>query len=207
MRLTVSKTGGDYNDMLQVTTEEYMMKKILSVLCLCLLAFSCSACDTTQDIPEPAPPSETPSSSDAATSEVSSTLPAASSETPDEPQNGARQIRVQFGENTVIYELNDSTAAASLYQQLPITLEVEDFSTNEKIFYPAQTLDTTDAPLAEGGAGTLAYYAPWGDVVMFYGDYHSNPALFELGHVVSGGSLISQMSGTITVSAIDESLQ
>ena len=51
-----------------------------------------------------------------------------------------------------------------------LTIEVEDYSTNEKIFYPPQALDTTDAPLAEGGAGVLAYYAPWGDVVMFCKD-------------------------------------
>ena len=33
------------------------------------------------------------------------------------------------------------------------------FSTNEKVFYPPQELDTANTPLAEGGAGTLAYYA------------------------------------------------
>ena len=71
-----------------------------------------------------------------------------------------QRISVQFGENTVVYELNDSPAAASLCEQLPITVEVEDFSTNEKIFYPGQGLDTTDTPTAEGGAGTLAYYSP-----------------------------------------------
>ena len=38
-----------------------------------------------------------------------------------------------------------------------------------------------------------------GDVVFFYGDYNENPALFELGQVVSGAELISEMSGTITV--------
>ena len=47
-----------------------------------------------------------------------------------------RRISVQFGDNTVIYELNDGTAADSLYAQLPLTIEVEDYSTNEKIFYP-----------------------------------------------------------------------
>ena len=71
-----------------------------------------------------------------------------------------RQISVQFGGYTVIYELNDGTAAASLYEQLPITVEVEDYSTNEKIFYPDQALDTSGAPLAAAGAGTLAYYEP-----------------------------------------------
>lgn len=118
-------------------------------------------------------------------------------------ETGSRQISVQFGENTVIYELNDSPAADSLYEQLPITTEVEDFSTNEKIFYPPQELDTSDSPVAEGGAGTLAYYAPWGDVVMFYDDYSANSSLFELGHAVSGGEQIGEMSGTIVIDVAD----
>ena len=42
-----------------------------------------------------------------------------------------------------VYELNNSQAAAELYDQLPLTLEVEDYSTNEKIFYPPEALDTT----------------------------------------------------------------
>lgn len=110
-----------------------------------------------------------------------------------------RRISVQFGENTVIYELNDSSAADSLYEQLPITTEVEDFSTNEKIFYPSRELDISDTPTAEGGAGTLAYYAPWGDVVMFYDDYSVNASLFELGQAVSGVEQIGEMSGTIVI--------
>lgn len=52
-------------------------------------------------------------------------------------------------------------------------------------------------------AGTLAYYEPWGDVVFFYGDYSENPRLFELGQAVSGGELVSAMSGTITIEAVE----
>ena len=115
----------------------------------------------------------------------------------------ARRISVQFGENMVVYELNDGTAADSLYEQLPLTIEVEDYSTNEKIFYPSQELDTSNSPLAQSGAGTLAYFEPWGDVVFFYGDYNQNPSLFELGQVLSVGGLISQMSGTITIEAVE----
>ena len=116
-----------------------------------------------------------------------------------EADDMARQIAVQFGDNMVIYELNDSTAADSLYTQLPLTVEVEDYSTNEKIFYPPQELDTGDAPTAQSEAGTLAYYAPWGDVVMFYDAYSPNASLYELGQAVSGGELVGQMTGTVTI--------
>ena len=85
---------------------------------------------------------------------------------------------------------------------MPLTIEVEDYSTDEKIFYPPQPLDTNNSPLAQSGAGTLAYYEPWGDIVFFYGDYNENPSLFELGQAVSGGDLVSGMSGTITIDII-----
>ena len=115
-----------------------------------------------------------------------------------------RRISVQFGENTIVYELNDGSAADSLYEMLPLTISVEDYSTNEKIFYPENDLDTENSPLAQAGAGTLAYYEPWGDVVFFYGDYNENLGLFELGQVISGGELISQMDGTITIEIIEQ---
>lgn len=113
------------------------------------------------------------------------------------------QITVSWDGGQAVYELNHSSAAQSLLAQLPLTIQVEDYSTNEKIFYPEEGLDTSDTPLARAGAGTLAYYEPWGDVVFFYGDYSENPGLFELGQVVSGGDLISQMSGTITIEATE----
>lgn len=118
-------------------------------------------------------------------------------------QPETRQIRVTCDGAEAVYELNDSAAADALYAQLPLTLPVEDFSTNEKVFYPPDALDATDTPLASGGAGTLAYYAPWGDVVLFYDEYSGNPSLYELGRIVSGGELVSSFSGEITVEAVE----
>ena len=184
------------------------MKKLFGVVLLCLMVFTLSACGA-NDQESSSPVTE--SSSDAgeskplATSEPLSVVETSSaSEDSEEPEiTSSRQISVRFGENVVVYQLNDGGAAASFYEQLPLTIEVEDYSTNEKIFYPTQQLDTDNTPLAQGGAGTLAYYAPWGDVVMFYGDYNENPSLYELGQVVSGGELVGEMSGTITIDVIE----
>jgi hypothetical protein len=112
----------------------------------------------------------------------------------------AMKISVKASGNTTVFELNNSPAARDLYAQLPLSLTVENYSDNEKIFYPAKKLNTTDTPPADGGrAGTLAYYAPWGDVVMFYGGFRSAPGLYELGQVTSGSEYIPQMSGTILI--------
>lgn len=119
-------------------------------------------------------------------------------------EEDSMQIRVESNGNTIVFELNDSQAARELYEQLPLSIEVEDYSTNEKIFYPPEELDVSDAPLAEAGAGTFAYYAPWGDVVMFYAEFGGAGGLYELGEVISGEEYISQLSGSIQVEQNEE---
>lgn len=112
------------------------------------------------------------------------------------------RIEVKADDATVVFEFNDSMAARELYGQLPLSVEVENFSTNEKIFYLPERLDEGDAPHAEGGKGVLAYYAPWGNVVMFYGSFSPNPGLYELGEAVSGADGIANLTGTLTVAAV-----
>ena len=114
------------------------------------------------------------------------------------------QIKVSDKTNTIIYELNDSTAATELYNQLPLTTEVENFSSNEKIFYPPNELSTENTKRADSkGEGVLAYYAPWGDVVMFYDSFSSASGLYELGTVVEGSNQIRKLTGEITVEKIE----
>ena len=113
------------------------------------------------------------------------------------------QILVSDGTNDVIYELISSQAALDLYNQLPLTLEVETFSTNEKIFYPPAELNTASTPNAdEGGRGVLAYYAPWGDVVMFYDSFSSASGLYMLGNAIEGKNKIENLSGEIKIEKI-----
>lgn len=112
------------------------------------------------------------------------------------------RISIQANGETTIYELNDGKAAKELYEQLPLTIDVEDYSNNEKIFYPPKKLDTTNTPMANAQFGTLAYYAPWEDVVMFYDRFGSAGGLYELGTVISGGEHIKNMSGTILIEKV-----
>lgn len=110
------------------------------------------------------------------------------------------QITVNASGKTIVYELNDSQAARDLYAQLPLSIEVEDYGSIEKIYYPPKKLGTTDTPLVKAAKpGTLAYYAPWADVVMFYGSFGSASGLYELGHAIEGSENIRALSGTITI--------
>lgn len=187
------------------------MKKRIALLCSFALLFGLSACsqtehtrnesrqNETQSESQNESQTDTPSETSTETAEPTENL---SEEIPQEEDS--MQIRVESNGNTIVFELNDSQAARELYEQLPLSIEVEDYSTNEKIFYPPEELDVSDAPLAEAGAGTLAYYAPWGDVVMFYDEFGGAGGLYELGEVISGEEYISQLSGSIQVEQKEE---
>lgn len=112
------------------------------------------------------------------------------------------RISVSDGSHTIIYELNGSPSAKSLYGMLPLDIEVENYGRNEKIFYPEQAVDTRDGIEGSGEAGGLALFSPWGNVVMFYDSFGSYPGLYILGQAVEGTEQISSLSGTIHVEAV-----
>jgi len=109
------------------------------------------------------------------------------------------KIYVKANNNTIVFVLNNSTASKELYSQLPLSIKVENYSTNEKIFYPSRKLSTINTPMSSAKNGSLAYYAPWGNVVMFYKDFKSSSGLYELGSVESGIEHIANMSGIIEI--------
>lgn len=182
------------------------MKKAIVMILSASLIFSLAGCsqsdsssgsgrNSSQNSQDPNSQNQNDQDSDAASESEPEETPAASEE------ESSSQITVVSNGGSTVFELNESPAAEALYNQLPLTIEVEDYSTNEKIFYPPEDLDTSDTPLADAGAGTLAYYEPWGDVVMFYDDFGAAVGLYELGRAVSGEELIESMSGTLEITA------
>ena len=113
------------------------------------------------------------------------------------------KISVTDGKHTVIFRLNGSPSAKSLYAMLPIDIEVENYGSNEKIFYPEEAVDTAGGIEGSGEAGGLALFSPWGNVVMYYGSFSSYPGLYILGEAIEGTDQIKDLSGTIHVAAAD----
>ena len=124
-----------------------------------------------------------------------------SKDIPEEKQEEIMRIKVTDGTIDVIFQLNDGSAAQSLYAQLPLIVNVENYGSNEKIFYPPEKLDTSDVVEGSGPAGTLAYFSPWGNVVMYYGSFGAYPGLYILGDATEGAENIQNLSGTITITA------
>lgn len=115
-----------------------------------------------------------------------------------------KRIKVTDGNHNVTFELNETSAAKSLYNMLPTTREVQNYSSNEKIFYP-ETAISYSSDCIEGAcpAGTLALFSPWGNVVMYYGAASQYPGLYILGNAVEGADQISELTGNITVSQVE----
>lgn len=173
------------------------MKRILLALCSTLTAISLVACSgNNTNISATSLPAVT-SLSRTVTIEKQGSKP---------PEKPAEELLIQLTTeqgNTIRFELNDSNASKSLYEQLPLSLETENFSDNEKIFYPTEKLDTRNTPPAKGPAGTLAYYAPWGNVAVYYGNCGGASGLYQLGQAVSGEEYIPSISGVIEIEAVD----
>ena len=111
-------------------------------------------------------------------------------------------IRVSDGTHTVLYQLNDSPSARSLYEMLPLDTEVENYGHNEKIFYPPQTIAMEDGIEGGGQAGALALFSPWGNVVMYYAPFGSYPGLYLLGEAIDGAEWVESLSGRVHIEAV-----
>ncbi|MFB4320723.1 cyclophilin-like fold protein [Actinomadura sp. 21ATH] len=94
-------------------------------------------------------------------------------------------LRVTLDGQPVQATLNDSPAARDLASLLPLTLDLEDFHGTERIGYPPRKLTTEDAPEpAAAKAGDIAYFAPWGNLALFYKNGPAASAdLLILGHI------------------------
>ncbi|SMQ20761.1 hypothetical protein SAMN06272771_6959 [Streptomyces sp. Ag82_O1-12] len=100
-------------------------------------------------------------------------------------RNTAMNIRVTLDGHPVGATLNDSPAARDFAELLPLTLDLKDFHQTERIADLPRRLTTSGAPEPRAPkAGDLAYYAPWGNVALFYRDGDSaNADLLILGSI------------------------
>ena len=115
------------------------------------------------------------------------------------PAIGSVTIRVISDAGEIRFVLNDTPAAESFAAQLPLTAETELYSDNEIVFHPGEPLAVENGIESGGTAGYIGYYAPWNNVVLYYGDFEKYPGLYILGEAVSGAENIKDIRGSITI--------
>ncbi|MFH8760545.1 cyclophilin-like fold protein [Streptomyces atroolivaceus] len=93
-------------------------------------------------------------------------------------------IRLTVDGDPVAAALDDSVTAGDFASLLPLTLDLKDFHQAEKIVDLPRRLSTSGAPKgAAPKAGDLGYYAPWGQLVLYYRDVPYADGIVILGHL------------------------
>lgn len=111
-------------------------------------------------------------------------------------------IKVSANGKEIVFALNDTSVSHSFYEHLPLTVAVENYSNNEKIFQPPKKLDCSKAQEGACPVGTIAYFSPWNNVCMYYGDMSRYPGLYVMGKAVSGTEQIRNITGKVKIEAI-----
>ena len=112
-------------------------------------------------------------------------------------------IRITAGQIELLGTLEDNPTARDFAALLPVTLTLSDFAGTEKISDLPRRLDTADAPAAHTGRpGDITYYAPWGNLALFYGQGPDANGLVLLGRIrPTDVQALSGLSGDVTLTA------
>ena len=112
------------------------------------------------------------------------------------------KIKVTANGKEIVFALNDTSVSRSFYTQLPLTVDVENYSNNEKVFQPPKKLDCSKAQEGACPAGTIAYFSPWNNVCLYYGDAPRYSGLYVMGKAVSGAEQIRNITGKVKIEAV-----
>ena len=129
-----------------------------------------------------------------------------SSSTSRQAQTKTMKIRMTVNGKPVQATLADNATARDFAALLPLNLVLEDYANTEKIFYFPKKLSTAAAPDGiEPVMGDITYYAPWGNLAIFYRGFRYSPGLIRLGRIESGIEAFG-VSGSlnVTIEALEQ---
>lgn len=112
----------------------------------------------------------------------------------------AKKIKMLFAGEQAIVVLDDHPAVRDFLSMLPLTVTFDDYNEVEKIGYLPRKLHTEGSPSScNPSVATFAYYAPWGNLSVFYRDFRHSEGLVPLGRVTLGMDRLARMQGDFTV--------
>ena len=102
-------------------------------------------------------------------------------------QADSMKIRLKVGDTVLTATLIDSATTRDFISLLPLTVTLKDYAETEKISDLPKRLSTENAPSgSDPSVGDITYYAPWGNLVIFYRDFGYSRGLVILGKIDSG---------------------
>lgn len=102
----------------------------------------------------------------------------------EKKMNQAR-IKMTFGKEEIIVRMFDNKTTKDFLSKLPMTLEFEDYAKTEKISYLNSNL-IVDKETSSKETSDFTYYAPWGNLAIFYKGYGNDGGLVKMGIIESG---------------------
>ena len=106
------------------------------------------------------------------------------------------KLKITIGDMVLTATLYDNPTSRDFISMLPVTTTLEDYASTEKIFYPDRKLSTEGAPGGfDPSVGDITYYAPWGDVAIFYKDFGYASGLISLGRIEDNGIELLRTAG------------
>ncbi len=110
------------------------------------------------------------------------------------------KVKLTFNNEVAIVNMYDNPTSRDFLSQLPLTITLEDYAGTEKISYLSKKLSTEEAPSgSDPSVGDFAYYAPWGNLAIYYKDFGYSNGLITLGKIESGLENLETMKDNFTV--------
>jgi hypothetical protein len=114
-------------------------------------------------------------------------------------ETSAMKIRLIVDGRSITATLIDTPTTRDFLNLLPLTLILEDYASTEKIAYLTRKLSEEGAPAGvDPSVGDITYYAPWGNLALFYRDFRYAKGLIKLGSIDEGTEVFS-VPGSVTV--------
>ena len=97
------------------------------------------------------------------------------------------KIRLTLEDTVLTATLVDSKTTQDFISLLPLTLTLEDYAGTEKVSDLPRRLSTEEAPAgSDPSVGDITFYAPWGNLAIFYRGFGYSSGLVILGRIDSG---------------------
>ena len=114
-------------------------------------------------------------------------------------RNARLKLKIN-GNQEIFVVLDDNQTSKDFLEMLPLTLTFEDFNNTEKIATLQNKLSTEGSPSGyTPQIGDFAYYAPWGNLSVFYKNFRYSDSLIKLGEIETGTEILEKIDNDFEV--------
>lgn len=99
-------------------------------------------------------------------------------------RDSAMHIQITVAGQALTASLENNEAARDFAALLPLSVELEDYASTEKIAQLPKKISSVGAPAGMTPiVGDITYYAPWGNLAIFYKGFGYSNGLIKLGRI------------------------